>query len=265
MGYRFLVVVLLLLAIVLNLHGVSTSPPIKGARVVVQVVFSPLQKIWQGSLLKISGTFSFIIRVRNLEKENSDLRSELKLVKTQFKSRMVLQSENERLRRNLGFVSRRPYRFKLLPAQVIGREINSWNSCIIIDRGLREGVKPGMNVINEDGLVGRVSESSLHTSKIILIIDPGSAVSCLLLKSRTYGMLKGGEGSRLKLKYVPEGISIEAGEKIIVSSASRAFIPGLPVGEVSYAKGHIEDLFQTVKVKTAVDFSKLDVVYLCKY
>jgi cell shape-determining protein MreC len=65
------------------------------------------------------------------------------------------------------------------------------------------------------------------------------------------------------MDYVSEGASVEAGEKVVVSPSSTSFLRGLPVGRVRSVSKKVEDLFQKIEIDPIVDFSKLDILYIC--
>lgn len=212
-----------------------------------------------------SGTgsfFGFLSRVYNLERENRSLKDDLRRLQTEMLQYRFFKNENDEYRRALDF-SVNPG-FNLVAAEVIGRSADTWNSQLIIDKGERQGVKRGQNVISAQGLLGRVMEVSALSSKVMLLTDPDSAVSGVLAKSRTYGLVKGGHGSKLSLEYVPQGVSVEVGEEVSVSSASRIYIRGLPIGKVSAVKGTLEELFFKIEVTPSADPYRTDVVFICR-
>ena len=67
--------------------------------------------------------------------------------------------ENERLRHLLGFKQRFSLRDSVVVATVIGRDVDRMVNSLIVDVGLRDGVRKYMSVITAEGLVGKIYES----------------------------------------------------------------------------------------------------------
>jgi len=262
MRYRVYLTLFLLLALALNLSPIRNSSPVQVVRSAVLTTFYPFA--WMGHTV-YSRTVSFLnfsVRIRNLEGENQILKNGLNRLQAEMLQFKALKDENNEYRQALDF-SINP-KLDLLAAEVIGRNADTWNSQILLDKGERQGVKRGQNVISAQGLLGRVMEVSALSSKVMLLTDPDSAVSGVLAKSGTYGIVKGGHGTGLNLEYIPQGVSVEVGEEVSVSSASRIYIRGLPIGKVASVKGGLEELFQQIQLTPSADPYRMGVVFICR-
>ena len=93
-----------------------------------------------------------------------------------------VEAQNEDLRKKLNFSEIHP-QYVLKAAQVRGRVIgsdpNNFMSVLIIDVGKRDGIRKGMPVVTERGLVGHIRSVGTNWSKVLLIIDPSSSVAAL--------------------------------------------------------------------------------------
>jgi len=258
MRQRIAFLFLVLIALFINFPQINKTAPINFIRSSIQILVYPLQ--WSSTALvgQTQRTLGFFINARSAEGENIILKEKLSSAEAQLLILERIEDENQALRGALGFRDNNPYRFGILPAEIIGRG----DSIIVVNRGAADSVSEGQTVINRSGLVGRVGEASKYSSKIILIIDPASVISAVLPRTGTYGVVRG--GSRLTMDYVSEGASVEAGEKVVVSSASTSFLRGLPIGRVRSVSKKVEDLFQKIEIDPIVDFSKLDIVYICQ-
>src|SRR5258706_505406 len=81
-----------------------------------------------------------------------------------------LERENERLRGLLGFQKTSPS--KLKAAHIIARDPANWWRNVRIDLGKRDGVRVDLPVRTAEGLVGRVSEVSETSARVVLLGDP---------------------------------------------------------------------------------------------
>jgi len=104
------------------------------------------------------------------------------------------ESENERLRSLLRFRQLNPnydFRGGQVIARVIGKTPSNYLQSITIDLGSEHGIKPGMPVVTERGLVGRIHKVGALSSTVLLITDPSSGVPALIRGNRLSGVVGG--------------------------------------------------------------------------
>lgn len=207
---------------------------------------------------------SNIVNLGNLSKENARLKEEFEAAQAKLNLFEELEGENQRLREALGFTKVNPYDFKLLAARVVARGASTWNSLVEIDRGSSNGAYLGMAVMDKKGLVGKVVEVNPFVSKVLLIVDPSSAVASCDQRSKDCGLVQGGQGNKLKMNYVETGADIRVGDKVITAPISEVFPPGIPVGTIVKAIKNDSDFFYQIEIEPAVIFSRLEEVYLIK-
>ncbi|MDD5561209.1 MAG: rod shape-determining protein MreC [Candidatus Omnitrophica bacterium] len=192
-----------------------------------------------------------MVKLERLSSEAENLRRRL------FDLREIEQ-ENLRLKSILNFKQRSPLR--IIPARVIARSPDSWSSSVIIDKGRDSGIRTGMAVINTQGLVGRVIESSGSNSKILLINDPSQGVSSIVQRTRQEGLASGSLGANLIMRYLPADAQIAVGDIIITSELSRVYPKGLLVGTVVNIGKEFSGLSCYAVVKPAVKLSDIEEV-----
>jgi rod shape-determining protein MreC len=171
-----------------------------------------------------------------------------------------LKLSNTRLRSLLDF--QKIITDKVIAAEVIGKDPSPWFKTIMINKGKDDGVKKGSAVVIPEGIVGQVAEVSAHNSKVLLIIDPNSAVDALVQRSRARGIIKGGFADRCVFKYVLRKKGIAVGDTVVSSGLDGVFLKGLPVGQVSSVVKPNSGIFQEVTVIPCVDFEKLEEVLI---
>jgi rod shape-determining protein MreC len=169
-----------------------------------------------------------------------------------------VEQENIRLKNLLNFKQKSPYR--LVSARVIARSPDSWSSSVTIDKGRYNGIRRGMAVINPNGLLGRVIESSEATSKVLLINDPSQGVSSIVQRSRQEGLVSGSLGGNLIMRYLPIDAQITEGDIIITSELSQVYPKGLLVGKVISIGKEFSGLSRYAVVRPAVDLSSIEEV-----
>jgi rod shape-determining protein MreC len=264
MGYRSLVIILLVLAAAFNLPQLRANPALKMTRSISLAVYFPVQVTVNALVNSNLDLVRYISRSYRVEIENDQLRDKLGQALARNQALEYDKTDNQSLRQALSFVNKNPYGLSLIPAEVIGRGGAQLDEEIIVNKGSAQGARVGQTVIGREGLVGRVIEVSKFSSKVLLITSPQSAVSAALKRSGTYGVAKGGQGRQLKLRYIPEETLIDTAEAVVVSPASSDYVRGILIGRVNKVNKSLDNLFCDVTVKPAVDLSRVDMVYLCK-
>jgi rod shape-determining protein MreC len=141
-----------------------------------------------------------------------------------------LEQQNQQLQALLGYVAAQPS--ATIPAPIVGRSPDEWWKYAILGRGSLDGVSVDDAVTGTGGLVGRVTEVTPHSSRVLLISDTNSSVGATVSRSRAMGYLQG-QGSPLAvMKFYEKVPDIKPGDGVVTSSVSRLFPGGLPVGRV---------------------------------
>lgn len=225
----------------------------------------------QGVLYKpanaISGLFENVKRMYNIYEENRILKANLDRLAQLSAEVKRLQSENERLRDLLDAKSN--YNdYKLSFAEVIGRSPDRWNNVIIIDRGEKDGIKPGMAVMTAKGMIGRIQSVSNFSSQVELLsdIERGSYISAVVQgNNEIYGVIEGYQPKQnyLVMRKIPLGAGVEEKQMIITSGLGDPAIPsGLVIGEVVKVGLGDYGLTQEAFIKPSADFYRLSQVFV---
>ncbi len=177
-------------------------------------------------------------------------------------SRLIGQEEvlreNNRLKKLLNF--KNDLVFSSVAANVIGRDPTNWNSAIILDRGESQGIRVGMPVVNESGVVGKIAEVSGKNSKVIMVNDPSFSVAALVQRSREGCLISGSLKGMCRLRYLPENADVEVGDPVITSQMSSAFPEGLLIGKVIGLEENPGSSSVEWLLEPAVDLSQLEQV-----
>ena len=146
---------------------------------------------------------------------------------------------------------------------MISRDPSAWYKTVILDKGKDDGVQKGFAVVIPEGVVGQVMEVSAHYSKVLLIIDPNSAVDTLVQRTRARGVIKGESSGRCVFKYVLRKYDIKVGDRVVSSGLDGVFPKGLPIGTVQRIESQPGDLFyKRIEVQPTVDIHKIEEVLI---
>jgi rod shape-determining protein MreC len=147
-----------------------------------------------------------------------------------------------------------------IAATVIGREISPFLQYIIIDRGIEHGVRYGMPVVTQQGLVGRVDAVIAGAARVKLITDSSSVVNIVLQSAGIEAQLLGSLTGDVSLDMIPLDEHIQPGDVVLTSGLGGNYPPNIFVGQVLSTQRRENALFQTASVQPIVDFTSINAV-----
>lgn len=147
-------------------------------------------------------------------------------------------------------------------ASVIGFDASPFLRYIIINRGSDDGLRSGMPVVTNQGLIGQITAVTAQAARVQLITDAGSSVNARLQQSDEDGILQGQLNGDLILNSIPQSAKVQVGELVVTSGLGGNFPPNLVIGQVTSVIKRDFDLFQSASVQPSVDFRQLDIVLI---
>lgn len=201
-------------------------------RNIMSVVLSPIQALASipASMSKfaqtaISSEPDVKIAYENLRNEYFQLKAETLLLRT-------LQEENRDLRLLLDASER--LNEKITLAELINVSIDPYQHRILIGRGIRNKVHVGQAVIDDQGVIGQVTEVMPFNSSVVLITDPGHALPVQVKRNGLRTVASGtGNVSSLNISYLNLNSDIKVGDILTSSGLGGRFPNGYPVAVVS--------------------------------
>lgn len=198
------------------------------------------------------------LRVRNIELENevSRLQSQIVVLQEQL-------AESQGLEELLGYARTQP-EYQYAAAAVIGKDPSPFLHYIIIDHGSDEGIRRGMPVVTQSGLVGRIDAVTAGAARVQLITDPESIVNIKLQNQDVNAQINGSITGEITLDMVPQDTNLTAGEIILTSGLGGSYPANLLIGQVITVRQFENELFQTATVQPIVDYSQLQAVLVIR-
>jgi rod shape-determining protein MreC len=196
----------------------------------------------------------------DLRRENQVLRGLNVTLADEVNRLREARLENLRLRHLLGLKERREFGF--VAANVIGKNLQLLRNTVTLDVGERNGVRAEMPVVTENGLAGKIVATSGRFAVAQILYNKDIRVSAKIERSRVDGIIRWEGGPMLTLQDVAKTLDVQSGDVVITSEYSSFFPPGIRVGVVTSARGAEGSLFQAVEVKPAVDFLRLEEVFV---
>ena len=196
----------------------------------------------------------------HVREENAHLRLELARVKSDQARLAELETENRHLSELLEL--RDVLGLNAVAANVIGSDATGLSHTLILASGESNGLRPGMAVLSNQGVVGKIIAVSPHAARVLLIDDHNSALDGFDQRSRARGIVAGLVDDGLILKYTDRSEDIRAGDPVVTSGLDGIFPRGLLVGTIKYVHREGPGLFLNVSIAPAVEFRGLEQVLI---
>lgn len=256
-GIFIAIIVLIILVVLTNLNPSKFS---KGENIFNKIVM-PIQNGLAYLKNKIAGNTSFFDSVEKLQEENENLKEKNRELETQLRELEIIKAENTTLREYVNMVDKYSD-YKTVPAYIIDKDISNLSETLVINVGIKDGVKENMPVISSEGLVGYVISSTNDTAKVRPIIDISSSVSGTLETSRKNVMVKGilDSNSTLKVTYVSPDTELVIGDAVETSGIGGIYPKGILIGEIKEIKESRNIIDRYAIIETSVDFVNLETV-----
>ncbi|MTI68769.1 MAG: rod shape-determining protein MreC [Firmicutes bacterium] len=234
-------------------------------------IITPVQRVVYNIGESFFDTFKSITSLSQIKRENENLKKKVEKLKKDNREMKEIISRTEYLRKEALLKEKSNYNF--IDAEIVSKDPGSWFNKFVIDKGLKDGISKDDPVVFaveyegeviEAGLVGRIMEVGENWAKVVSIIDKGSNVSFKDIRTQDNGIVSGvmDNDERLKGTLFDYNANVVKGDKLLTSGMGGLFIKNLYIGEVVEVEKRSEELVKVIKVKPAVDFRKLDEVYI---
>ena len=256
---RLLVLVLLTASIVLVTIDYRTEGdgPLDAVGRGIMTVLAPLQDGVSRALRPVGNFFAGFTQVGSLKLEVRRLQEENAKLQQREQQVSDIARENADLRKLLGLGQRLD--LKTLTVRVTGVGPSNFENTIFIDRGTANGLRKDMPVIAGAGLVGRIVSVAAHSARVLLLLDPSSAVAARLATNGETGVLAGAGSEELEFDLFDSEAVVTRGDQVVTSGYQGGVYPaGIPVGTVSRIDGRRGSLARRAWVRPFVDFTSLD-------
>jgi rod shape-determining protein MreC len=242
--------------VVLSLRGGGDS-----ARGQASGFFGPIENAASAVVRPVRDFLGSISSLGSKDQQIADLKAKNDALQAQLNTTEYERNRAQELNDLLRVAGAGQYR--TVPAQVTAfgpAQGFAWT--VTIDAGTRDGVKVDENVINGQGLVGRVVAVGPATATVALIVDSTSTVGARIESSMQVGFLNGtGDSATLELQLLTPFAPVAVGERLVSSGVrGGVFLQGIPLGTITAVQGTPGQLTRLATVKPFVDFTNLDLV-----
>jgi rod shape-determining protein MreC len=256
-----IIISLAVVGLLVFFHYINILRPLENGLI---IAFKPVSAWFYKIGVNIQGTFheqstkqDLIAQIEKLEVKNQELIQENANLKKQ-------EEENEKLRQHLKFFEEYEYNYTL--SNVVSKatgvgELQNQKQ-IIIDKGAKSGIRPGMVVVSERGIVvGKIlkAEEYLSTVSLTTSKDCKMAVS-IQNQNKTSGITEGELGLTIKMNFIPQTEEINLGDNVVTSGLEENIPRGLVLGQITKLDKDSNEVWQSATIEPLLDYDNLIIV-----
>ena len=168
---------------------------------------------------------------KNLKVENNILKEEIMRLKKWQALAIHNSSENRVLKKLLNATNNNLSLVKT--AFILNRNDFMYSKMVKINAGFKDGIIKEMAAINHRGLVGRIVNTSINNSKVLLLIDPNSSISVKTISNDNHSILRGADdGVHLVSAFSKSEKMPKIGDLVVTSGSAQVFPADILVGKI---------------------------------
>jgi rod shape-determining protein MreC len=149
----------------------------------------------------------------------------------------------------------------LIPAAIISKSLSRSQNTFTLNAGKNNGLRPGMPVINDQGLLGVVNSISDDFSIVQTLKNVDLKLTVKDERSGVEGIMKW-NGSELVMVDIPKTYDIQPGDRIVTSQLSSIVDIPIPIGMALGLSKVETGMFNEAKIKPYADFIKTEHVFV---
>lgn len=242
---------------------------------------TPVEKVIKDACLTVSNIFykpvSFVKDKINENSEKKNIYKKYKELEEKYNSINFdsakikeLEKENKELKELLD-LENTLLDYEKINASVINRNVDYWYDTITIDKGELSGVEKGMAVVTNDGLIGKVINTSYlySTIKLITSDELGQKISVKINISDdtyVYGLLTSYDKDEkaFVIEGISENVNLNEGNLVTTTGMSSIFPSGILIGKVKKVTKDNFDLTMLVLVDASYNVDNISYVSVLK-
>jgi rod shape-determining protein MreC len=259
---KFILKLISIFLLVVGLVWVGGGSKTQDVRYGMLKTIDPSSRLFGGVFTKVQSFFKVLSKLKELHLENQKLIEENNALKSKIGELEHFGSENDSLKKELGFVKK--YQKEKLACTVVGNDPEGVVGILVLSCGADDGVEVGQAVVSEGYLVGQVSFSSKTSATVKLITSSQSAIDVKLTRTGEQGVLHGSFNSGLVTELVSTTADVRKGDFVTTAGINAQTPKDLSVGEVGEVISSASDLIKKVTVISPIDFQEIRYVHVLK-
>jgi len=223
---------------------------LEAVRLSLSVLVAPLQQLAAAPGAAMSRVTDYFSSQDRLLRENEELRAKLLEYAAAAQQSKLLAAEQESL------LAMTPARSRFATdgvlAEVLSYGRNPFARKLVLDKGLTQGIKAGMPVIDGEGVVGQVTAVGTFTSEVTLVTEKDQSVPVMLTRNglRAIAVGSGKDGS-IDVPFMPVSADIQNGDLFVTSGIDGTYPAGLLVARVAAVEKNAAYVFAKIRALPA--------------
>lgn len=257
---RLTLVLLLLSAFTLTALDYNTAQtgPLAAIRRGIDTVFGPVVRAVGSGAGKVGDALGGLPRLGSYQSDNRKLQQENDRLRGQIAAQDGLQCQVDQYYALMHLVTYTGY--DVVPARAVAvGPSGAFEWTAMIDAGSRDGIRSGMSVVTGAGLVGRTTDVTASTSRVLLLADPEFQVGGTLIGQSALGIAQG-NGAKPMTYSLGSTRSVVRKGAVLLTTGSDTYAPGIPIGTVTDVTPDTSAISRTATIAPFVDVSALDLV-----
>ncbi|MBL0142313.1 MAG: rod shape-determining protein MreC [Betaproteobacteria bacterium] len=223
---------------------------LEAVRLSLSVLVHPLQQVAGAPAMALSRVTDYFSSQERLLRENDELKARLLEYAAAAQQSKLLQAEQDHL------LAMTPARSRFATDGVLSEVLsygrNPFVRKLILDKGLAQGIKAGMPVIDAQGVVGQVTAVGTFTNEVTLLTEKDQSVPVMLTRNglRAIAVGSGKDGS-IDVPFMPVSADIQNGDLFVTSGIDGTYPAGLLVARITAVEKNAAYVFAKITARPA--------------
>jgi rod shape-determining protein MreC len=219
-------------------------------RLSLSVLAHPVQEIAGLPSTALARFTDYFTSQDRLLRENRELQARVLEQAATAQETKLLRAEQEHLLAMGPGKSR--YADNGIIAEVLYTARNPFTRKIVVNKGLTQGIKAGMPVIDGTGVVGQVTAVGTFTSEVTLVTEKGQSVPVMLVRNGLRAVAVGsGKDGAIDVPFMPVSADVQDGDLFVSSGIDGTYPPGLIVAKVTSVEKNAAYMFARIVARPA--------------
>lgn len=270
--HKFIFIVLsIVLAIVLIISINNKKKSLNRLESAPNDILSKVSAYFYDMSNSIANGFKGLFTKDDSKSKVKDLEEQIKILEDKNRELETVIMKAPYLKKEYNLINNTKY--DLIKAKIASMDPDEWYKRFTINKGKKDGIKNGdilvgaseiQNNVYIEGLLGKVTDASKDSSRVISLNDEKFKVSFNVLRNNESGVMGGSYDGELEGYMFDNNADVLLGDKLITSSSSDEYPANIYLGEVSEVINDESNLKKIIKIKPAVDIKDLSNVFIIK-
>lgn len=265
------IISVVLLAIILIISINNKKKSLNKVESAPSDILSKVSAFFYDGANRISNGFKGLFSKDDSNSKIKDLEDKITILEDKNRELETIIMKAPYLKKEYNFLKNTKY--DLTQAKIASMDPDEWYKRFTINKGKKDGIKNGdilvgaseiQNNVYIEGLLGKVTDASNDSSRVISINDEKFKVSFNILRNNESGVIGGTYDGELEGYMFDNNSDVLLGDKLITSNSSDEYPANIYIGEVSEVINDESNLKKIIKIKAAVDIKDLSNVFIIK-